>query len=316
VPQEDSMYMTAGKDFWYQTLFTLSSDLQSEALNVTRLKTGVQQAAQSQALITKNKNDVVFITNEPTVTTLGRLELIEKPQIKNISDPIKLDMDSYDFTGGSTIYFQDNQYIAVPRNGVVRIFNISKGWWEAPQILPISRFAIIDGELYGHSSVVAETYKLFTGTNDNGAPIAAQANFSYQQFGDRANLKTLTEFYSEGYISPNTRLNLALVYDYHGASATKNFVIDGNDRSIIFDTSSDGSLGKQSLGKKSLAGRGDTISTLLPPKYRVRKVTPEIPDFYELQVQYSSNGSDLHWELLAWGPNAQMSTSVGENINQ
>lgn len=315
IPQEDSMYITAGNDLWYQTLFTLSSDLQSEALNITRLKTGVQQAAQSQALITKNKNDVVFVTNEPTVTTLGRLELIEKPQIKDISDPIKLDMQSYDFTGGSAIYFQDNLYIAVPRNGVVRIFNISKGWWEAPQILPISRFAIIDGELYGHSSVTPETYKIFDGVNDNGAPIAAQANFSYQHFGDRANLKNFYQYYVEGYISSNTSLTCRLVYDYHGATDTRDLAINGNDRTILFDSTSDGSLGKQSLGKKSLAGRSDTVSTLLPPKFRVRKEVT-LKDFYELQVQFISNGDDQHWELLSWGPNAQMSPNLGTNINQ
>lgn len=315
VPQEESMYITAGQSLWYQITFTLSADLQNEVLNIQRLKTGEQQAAQSQALITKNKNDVVFITNEPTVVSLGRIELVERPQTKNLSDPIKNDMESYDFTDGSTMYFQDNMYIAVPAEGVVRIWNIAKGWWEAPQILPISRFAIIDGALYGHSSVVPETYKLFDGMNDNGAPINAKAFFSYQQFGDRANYKHFDEFYSEGYISSNTTLTLRILYEYKGSESIREFTIDGSDQDILFFPNVDGSLGKQSLGKMSLAGRGDTISELLPPKFRVIKDTTDL-DFYEIQVQYESDGDDQHWELLAWGPNAGMSTAQNVQISQ
>jgi len=315
IPQEENMYITAGQSLWYLVSFTLSADLQGETLVILRLKTGEQQAAQSQAMITKNKNDVVFVSNEPTIASLGRIELVEKPQVKNISDPIKNDMEVYDFTDASTIYFQDYMYVAVPREGLVLMFNIAKGWWEAPQILPISRFAIIDGELYGHSSVVPETYKLFDGVNDNGAPIDAKAYFSYQQFGDRANKKFFNEFYSEGYISSNTLLTLRLLYEYQGAARIAEYVINGSDASILFYKTSDGSLGKQSLGKMSLAGRNTSVSTLLPPKYRVIKTFPSL-DFYEVQVQYESSGDDQHWELLAWGPNALLSKAEGTNLKQ
>lgn len=314
-PQEDAMYIAAGKDFWYQTQFQLSADNSLQTLNIQRLKTTPRSATQSQQLTSKIKNYVIFVTNEPTLDTLGRLELIDNPQSINLSDPIKLVFDSFDFTNGAIGYFQNFVYIAVPEEQVVLMYNLAKGFWEAPQILPISRFSIIDGELYGHSSQVPETYKLFTGFNDNGNPINAIANFSYQQFGDRANTKNFNEFYSEGYITSNTTLSLTLRYNYFGCEGVSSFPIVGSDSQIICNAIPDGSFGKQSLGKHSLAGRGITVDESLPPKFRVIKTFPK-NDFYELQVQYSSNDVDQRWELLAWGPAAMVSTSSNASISQ
>lgn len=313
-PQEEFMYITAGKSDWYLTSLQLSADLTAESLVVQKLKTGVQQAAQSQALISKDKNSVIFVTNEPTFNTLGRIELVETPQSVNISDPIKTDFDSYDFTGGSVKYYRDFYYVAIPAENRVIMFNLNKGWWEAPQILGISRFAIIDGELYGHSSTTPETFKLFTGTSDNGNSIEAIANFSYQSFGKRANYKNTNEMYAEGYISSNTTLTMAILYELNGSGGTQTFEITGSDQQIVASTS-DGSLGKQSLGKRSFAGRGETLSDDLPPKFRVIKTFPKI-DFYEMQIQFSSNQVDANWQLLAYGPAGKLSTQQNVSIKQ
>jgi hypothetical protein len=313
-PQEEYMYITAGTSDWYQTSLQLSADLTSESLLVQKLKTGVQQAAQSQAMIGKDKNSVIFITNEPTFDTLGRIELVETPQIVDISEPIKVDFDSFDFTGASVKYFRDNYYIAVPAENRVLIFNLNKGWWEAPQVLGISRFAIIDAELYGHSSATPETFKLFTGTSDNGNAIEAKALFSYQNFGKRANYKHFNELFAEGYISSNTTLTMKILYELNGASGVQTFDILGSDQQIIGQVS-DGSLGKQSLGNRSLAGRGVTISDNLPPKFRVIKTFPKV-DFYEMQVGFISNQIDANWQLLSYGPAVTMSTQENVSIKQ
>lgn len=315
IPQEEAMYITAGKDYWYQTTVTLSADQLNGILSVTRLKTGPRQAAKSQAMMNKIKNSVVFVSNEPTIDTLGRVELIQTPQSTNLSDPIKLSVDSYDFTDGSVFYFRNFTYIAIPAQGIVLVFNHAKSWWEAPQILPISRFAVIDGLLYGHSSQTPETYHLFNGVDDNGNPIDARALFSYLEYGDRAQQKNATGIYTEGYISSNTQLVVSLVYDYKGYSGISEYIIDGGDNSIIFDGVFDGSLGKNSLGKASLGGSLDNVDETLPPKFRIINTFSKT-DFYELQIAYSSNGIGQNWELLAFGPNTQFSTSTQGKISK
>jgi len=333
VPQENVMEITAGKNQWYVTQFQLSSDNTKETLNVQRLKTTGQAAAQSQNLIAKIKNYVFFVSNEPSLDTLGKIELIDTPQSTNISDPIKNLFNATDFEGGFCYYHRNYIYLSAPNDGLVLMFSMARALlasasdvavsinaagslvgWEAPQILPISCFSTIDGELYGHSSQTPETFKMFTGYNDDGNPIDARALFSYQQFGDRANTKNCNEFYNEGYITSNTELMLALYYNYQGCEGSVTKTISGSDPRTVCTPGGDGSLGKQSLGIRSLAGRGATADDL-PPKFRIIKTFPKT-DFYELQVGFSSNDVDQHWELLAWGPNVMMSTSTNANIKE
>jgi hypothetical protein len=326
INQDDSMYVSAGKNLWYKSLFTQTTNsvpdgaggtisITYEAFSFQPLKTTILQAAQSQAYITKIKNNIAFVSNEPTMDFLGKTmvqdgvqtSFLNDPTITNISDPIKDDFDSYDFTDGSIIYYRYFTYVAVPREGLVRVFNHSKEYWEAPLILPVSRFAIIDGELYGHSYQVPETYKMFEGYNDNGNPIHAVASFSYQNFGSRCNLKNWNEFYTEGYISSNTTLNVKLQLDLDGCGTPLMYQIDGDDSQYVCLPKSGGSLGKNSLGKRSLAGRGkDSTVDILPPKFRHKRTNKQI-DFFEMNVTYSSNDVDQRWELLAFGPKVIMS---------
>lgn len=303
VPQEDKMYLSVGKDQWYQTQFILSADLAAESFMVTRLKTSVLQAARSQAAVSKTKNDVLFLNFETSFDSLGRvLNIQATPQSENISDPIKLDFDSYDFTDASVFYHRYYDYVAVPREGKVLIWNIAKGWWEAPQVLPISRFAVIDGQLYGHSSQVPETYRLFTGYNDNGSPIDARALFSFENYGTRSQTKYFNEFWVEGYISSNTTLNLGIKYDLDGCATNKSFSLVGDDTQFVCVRGAGNSLGKVSLGKYPLGGLIDVFGPNdLPPWFHWIPTTPRA-DFYEAQYAFSSNGVDFQWELLAFGP--------------
>ena len=303
--QEENMYVTAGKDQWYSMSFTLSADLVNETIVIQRLKTTAQEAAQSQALIEKIKNNIVHISNEPTLDELGRVENVDTPQSVPISDPIKTDFDALDFTNAQLKYYKNNLYLAIPAESRVYVYNIQRGFWEAPQLLPIRRLAIIGGLLYGHSSISNETYRLFDGTNDNGVSINAIAKFSYQNFGDRVNYKKFDEFYSEGMISTNTELTLTLNYDFEGFTDKKDFSICGSDKEITFQPTEDGSLGKNPLGKQPLGTTTDEIQVL--SKFRQIDTTTDV-DAFEIQVTYSSNKIDAQWELLGFGPNAKIST--------
>lgn len=301
-PQEEQMYISAGLGQWYQTKFTLSSDNAKEALEIQRLKTGPLQAAKSQKLLFKVKNSVMFINNEPSMDELGRVtNILVTPQQTNISDPIKVDFDSYDFTDASAIYHKYFAYITIPKENLVRIFNFAKNFWEAPQILSLASFSIIDGELYGHDYNVPQTYKLFDGTNDHGNAIDARAIFSYQNFGTRSQTKYFNEFFIEGYISSNSTINLGIRYEIDGCGSTTAYTINGNDAQVVCLRSSSGSLGKEPLGFLPLGGAGLSSDPTLPPKFRVVKTFPR-NDFFETQVSISSNGKDYSWELLAFGP--------------
>lgn len=324
VPQQEQMYVSAGQDQWYFTRFTLSGDLASESLNIERLKTTSLQASQTQELLTKIKNNLCFTSFEPIVNMLGTAQdYLNDPQTRDLSFSIVNDMNGYDFTDGSIIYHKQFVYLAVPKSNRMLIYNMTDPehpYWEAPQVLPISRFSVIDGVLYGHSYYVSESYKLFDGTNDLGNPIEAKATFSFVNYGDRAYPKRMTEYYVEGYISQNmsgsSALFLQIQYDVDGCATNVSYPIDGTDKRIVCLNPPNNSLGKNSLGKFPLGGNLKVQpSTATPPKFRVIK-TMSSPSFYEEQTTFYSYGNDVRWEILAFASNSFMAAEGNVSIKQ
>lgn len=321
-PQESFMYVSAGQDLWYNVSFELQTStvgVTYEQVNALPLKTGKQQGAQSQAMVSHMKNNIIVVTNEPTIDTFGRTtsstqsasELILEsalatPQQNNISDPIKLDVDSYDFTNGSIFYWRYYILVAVPEEGIVRIFNLNTNNWEAPQTLPITRFYIVDGELYGHSATTFESYQLFTGYADrvypgfNGNPIRAQWVFSYQNYGSRFSYKKATKMYVEGYINANTTLTATITYELDGCATVKTFTLAGDDTQFVCVSGAEGSLGKLPLGKIKLGGTAPVSINGLPPKFRWFPTFTNT-DFFECSIGFSVLGTDERMELLGFG---------------
>ncbi len=334
VPQEDVMYISCGKTFWYNTKLTQSAaaiynsatasttSITYETFEVKLLKTNPRQGAQSQSLVGKMKNDVIMITNEPTFDTMGRVDqILGTPQTTNISDSIKLDFDQYDFTGGSVFYWRYYLLVAVPAEGLILMYSLTTKSWESPQTIPITRFYTVNGDLYGHSFNSSESYQLFTGYSDratataSGQPYLAIANFSYQNFGTRTTLKNQNKFYMEGYISANTTLNCVINYEQDGNLTTQAFTILGDDAALIGGQNDSNSLGKNPLGSQPGGSMIPSSLTGLPPKFRVVKTFPRF-DFYECQFSFSILGTDQNFQLLAFGTNAQPSDTTNYAIEE
>ena len=325
-PQGLQMYISAGTDEWWvstrskQNISVNNVAVATELLYISRLNTANNQAAQSQAAVGHFKNSIMYVSKEPIFNTLGLVKNIyADPQITNISDAIKYDMDAYDFTDCSVFYFNYFIYISVPKESIVRIFNVQKKYWEAPQLLPISRFYVVDGELYGHSYLVPESYKLFTGYNDNGNPINCIAAFAYDNMSGgkhqalRPVKKNFNQYYTEGYITSNTKLTLTINYDFGGFTSQQSNVISGTDKKIIFNSVGDGSLGKQPLGEYPIGSIFNAPSNI--PKFR--KLTTMVrQNYYEYQPVFSSNDVDQQWEVLALGPAQSMASELPVEISE
>lgn len=328
IPQEENMYVSCGKNFWYQTKLTQNptyngtAAVTAETFEVKLLKTNPRQGAQSQGLVGKMKNDVIVITNEPTLDTLGRVDqILGTPQTTNISDPIKLDFDTYDFTRGHIFYWRYYLLASVPAEGVIRMYSLTTKSWEAPQTLPVTRFYTVDGELYGHSFTSSESYQLFTGYSDRatdtsaGLPYLVTANFSYQNFGTRTVLKNQNKFYIEGYISGNTDIQCAINYEQDGNLTTQTFTIDGDDIALVGGFYPSNSLGKNPLGEQPGGNSISASLTGLPPKFRVIKTFNRF-DFYECQFSFTILGTDQNFQLLAFGTNAIPSATTNYAIEE
>ena len=249
--------------------------------------------------------------------SLGRVENIYGTvQTTNMSDPIKLDFDTYDFTDGSIFYNRYYIYVAVPKEGLVLIYNLVRKYWEAPQTIPISRFYTVDGVLYGHSYNTPESYRLFYGSSDNGFDIETFANFSYQSFNQRWLIKNFQKFYVEGYINSNTTLKLNLKYDLDGWETKTMYDIEGTDTQIVAIRSAGGSLGSSPLGTNPLGSSSTVVDpNQLPPKFRVIKTFPST-NFWEYQSSFTSRGEDQNWEIVAFGPATKFGPTQPAQITQ
>lgn len=318
-PQDLQMYATAGKDQWWVSLFTPQTVTVStvatptETLSMQRIKTAFNQAAQSQGLVGRYKNSIIFVSNETIVNAFGLVQNIQvQPQMTNMSDPIKYDVDAYNFSGGQVLYDNYFIYITVPIMGVVRMYNVVKQYWEAPQTIPVSRFyhVIANGQtqLYGHSSLTNESYQLFTGYNDNGNPINAVAAFAYTSAlgGAEFEKKNFNKFYTEGYISSNTILMETINYDFGGFSGTYTALINGSQGNVvtkntIFNKVTDGSLGQNTLGSQPIGTILNLPVGSTNPKFRIINTMPRV-NFFEYQPIYSSNDVDQQWTILRFGP--------------
>jgi len=333
-PQENDMYISAGLDEWYttdfvQTTITYSSTgttLTFETSQLAQLKTTFNQAAQSQYATTKIANDIVYLSNEPFINSLGRVtNRLETPQITNLSYPIVSDMNQYNFTDASAFYFQLKLYVAIPQNGVVIIYNMTnpkEPFWEAPQNLPVSGFCAVGNTLIGHSYNTFESYVMFQGYSDRattanttGNAISSVALFAFQGLGVRAFRKSMNKFFVEGYITEPTTLKVGLVYrsPQNGVTAAQTLTVSGTGTYVINNVQDD-SLGKMALGKNPF---GTDIQQPqqknLPPYFAVIITAPRDP-FLSYQPMFYSYGTSQRWELLSFGSNAAPTSEMPTDI--
>ena len=314
-PDDEKMIVFSGHDRIYQVTFEIAagSTADREVPRVKPLLIASGQGAISQELIGKVKQAIVWLSNNDELVELGQVENLPNPQSVAISDPIRPDFIDANFTGGEIEFWRNYILISAPPSGKVFIFDVSKKFWQPPQIIGVRRFSQYGGDLYGHAQSIPETYKLFTGLNDNGNPIAFKAHFSYRNGGDRVHLKNFNRFFTEMYLASNTTVDVKILYEWKGAKSIQTYQLKGNDQTFLFNPSQDASLGVNSLGTNPLGGLTDVEG--ITPKYRRFKPLA-LTDYFEYQLRIESDGDDNSWQILATGANESLSQNNPSKLIQ
>ena len=313
VPDENDFYVSAGDDDWYRQYTEFTDDQGGESVIIKKLKTSPGQAAISQGAVVRAKNGIAFMSQEKTFDSLAQVENIATEQSVPISDDIKLDLEAYDLTGIHGLYHKRSIYLALPKEGLVLEYDLRFGYWQPPQELPVSRLAVIDGKLCGHSSVSNETYELYSGYDDNGAPFKAIAAFGYENYGSRFHEKISTEFGTELYATRNTKVKNRILYDYKGATDVREFELDGADESITFAPVDAAGIGKDKLGNAPLGSTLADIDDLV----KLRSIdTTSAVNFFERQRVFEAEGKGIRFEILAFMENATMADNEPVHIRR
>lgn len=315
----DSIYAHAGVDDIYVIKFILTSAQDGESIVIQKLRAGSGQAAISQKAIIPVKNGIMYITNDKTLSWLTSVQNVFTPQSLPISDPIKKDFDSFDLTGATGVFFENEIWLAIPQENLTYRYDFDKALWQTPQTLPLSGFSVIKNtttgmnELYGHSNNRNESYKLNEGLTDNGVTIEYVAAFSYRQFGDRGVYHQFDEYFQELYMSETTVVTATHRYEYLGSELVIEKLIDGSDTGLMFAPTTDANLGKDNLGKQPLGSTTNEESDL--NKYRcIHEIKTQ--DFFEHQIIFSSDSDEAQFEILSHGPNARESTNIPRSIKR
>ena len=308
---DQDMLVATVDDDWYRSKFeqiTVSTTL-AETLSVKKLRTGKGKGLKNKNLVTNFGNAIIYLSNDNTLEAIERPQDLETISTQVLSDPVKADFDAEDFTNGQVYTHKNRVYVSAPVNGKVYILEFKqteegvKRFWQPPQILPVRVFVTVSDALYGLSSQTPEVYKLFDGTDDNDRPFLARAAFAYNSYGKRELLKTLDEWFTEGYISGNTELALTLNYELDGATQQLATIIIGGDPDILFQSEKSIALGDNPLGDEGLG----VLDNLGPENPKFRHIFPFPPkDFFEIQPIYEMDSQDGVFEILAFGGNVRL----------
>lgn len=301
IPQEKSIYINSQNGFWTQTQFQLSADLQSATVQFDKLKSNFNSRMLRQSYSGNSANDVLYLTVENIISSLGRIELIQTPQTKPISDKIKIDLKSADFLPemngnliGSIFQADNKLFVTCPNINTFWMFDYDKGFWQAPQTFPVSHITTIGNTIIGHSSIKNESYVLFNGSNDNGLPIFSRVVFPYNNYGDRTIQKSAKSIFTEGYMNTQSDLTEYVYFEYGGCKQKFKRLLDP----IICDFTDRASLGKAALGGRG--GLGNDPKAIIN-KFRKSDSVGSTVCFYEASIVYEQTTIDGYFRLISTG---------------
>lgn len=300
-PQEKYMYAISQSGQYYNLGTQLSSSLLNESVITDRLKSEPQNKPLFPYLISYIRNQISVISQDKTYDTLGRIKLVELPQMKSISDEVRTDFVNADWEDGDILYFLRRKYFSVPRDGVLYIHDEYKNYWQAPNTFGrrIGLLSIIDNQLVAHSYERNESYILFTESlNDLGEfPIDTKIVFPYDSGKSRFTYKGAAAIGFEGYMQGKPDIDWLINAGVGGCMGQRKGKIQPwvtkQGLCIPEDLSS---LGKSSLGYHGLGNSPTTV----PPSFMYIKPFNNI-GYYKRNIEISCKSLEQNWSLVALG---------------
>lgn len=305
---------------------------------VQKKKLSGRGAAMGHEFIDTFQGDLIWLDQNNQLRALGSFSLLQEVKPTLTSLEVYDEFTSEDFTGGHLRSIDNSIHITAPISGRDWEYEIrqkldangnivSERIWQPPQIRGISRFAMIDGLLHGHSSVNPQLYQVERTSQWHDDSPAGElsyvcvARFPYTQHGRPQGLITFDKVYYEGYVQLGAELLTNIYYEYGGAMAIDQRYINGvYDPDIIgsirypttlFSPTNPPSLGDSSLGDNPL-GDGlvpDSSEQELLPKFR-SIINGKPRDVFEYSLEVFSVSADSRWELIRLGTNADVSDKL------
>jgi hypothetical protein len=260
----------------------------------------VEQAERTGALpfaVANHKGDIIFMAADKTLNRVTTLELVGTDEIKLISDEVEDLFKRLDLETDVRIYYLDRYiWIISPNDSTAVLLDWIAGYFQPPQILPLSCISVIDGTAYGHSNVRDETFELMVGHNDLGTKIESVIAFGYYSHKSDLDLKEYKLFGVSGRTTKSAKATVVHYYEDDGGRAKNTTVIDGNEIKL-FKLPDDISFGTHPFGTKPFAG--DALPASNMGRFFAFDKHIAIPQF-EYRPVFTITGDEAEFHLLSW----------------
>ncbi|HEY9826349.1 MAG TPA: hypothetical protein V6D19_12950 [Stenomitos sp.] len=306
---------------------------------VEKKELSANSAALGHEFIGNFGDDLIWLDQKNQLRAQGSFAdlLAIKPALLSLAVQEELTED--DFTGGAVRVIEDTIYITAPATGRDWMYQIREVFsdlgqitaqrlWHPPQVRNISRFALIDGIIYGHSAQYPQLYQVWDTEqwyddnplpgNEDGVPYGSNMKMAYRNHGKRFLLKKFDRLAFEGYMELGTTLKAYVYYEYQGSKAIKliniNKPAEEPSEAVsarFYSGVSPFSLGDSSLGDNPLGigivPEGNQQDAL--PKFRAIRTLGE-KDIFEYSIELFSENVGDRWEILTIGDNAELAPDL------
>lgn len=324
VTDEGIMHVTGGDDDWYKVnlVSVTSGGVVGEEIRVQKFKTSPGQAASNQEAILNSKNGIAFLSKEPTIDYIIRLEQIATQQSKPVSDNIKELLLRLNTTDAQSEYWQNTIWFLFPAESVLIGYDEERNLWQPPQLINGNSLSIIDGWLHVHSSTSDETFKLFYGASQDGKPIRYKAVFNYQNGNDRTKYKTASGYFVEVMCNPAcTELQISAALGYSGSQGIYSDTMGYDDGEPFVDSPSIiGGFGNTPFGNNTIGNYFQQNQDDDPIFGQFKKVRRIIPidsngkEWFEMQVAFETDKLGAAFQLISHGSDMRFAGTHNTNL--
>lgn len=308
--QEESMYVNGSYGEWGFISTQLSADLLSESVSYTPLKQAGANKVLYPYLTGHLNDDLIFIDTEHNLDTIGRKQLLEKPQTGYLSDPVKLDFDESSFIGGRIKYFNKRLYVSSPNENITHVFDTKKDYWQPPKdFAEVGILSIIGNRLVAHSPSANQSFTMFTNNaGDNGAEYTVEMRTATTPVSERWQNKVSSMSFTEGYIKGDPKLVHTAYLEVNGCGGTPNHVVSP----IICLGKGSASFGEGSFGSHAFGSDSFEQNSYFQEIYK--DYGPENLSYYFISLGITCSAKSHTYKILSLGMNGMFSLSGNTNL--
>ncbi len=296
---EEALYVNTSNGEWGYSSPQLSADLLSEDISFVPLKQVGSSKVLYPYLTGHNRNDMLFIDEGKNLNSMGRLQLLQRVQMKNMSDFVLNKFQKLSFVDGSIIFQDNGTYITSPHDNTMMLFNERTSYWQPPQFIPnLGLLTLIGTELYTHSYIDSATRRLNdpTADGDDGIEYEVIIRSSTYDHGDRWNQKTSNMAFWEAYVFEKTAMKMNAYF--------------GVDKCSVFKTTDiipvfcDEAINNGNQGGGNDGGHQDGGDESIIPDYaRFNWNDLKVHDFYFSSLEFRCRAKRHKYEILSMGLN-------------